>query len=281
MRGRSSKTSTAPSVSPRIVAVPRLGCRLADASCSSVVFPAPLAPSTTQRSPSETSQSIRSSSVAPSRSTLTWAKCSTSDMRANLPSDDGRPAHAVYPCRVHELSAAGRLAAWGTAALMGAVSPDEAADQVTGSHDPAHRVLGLPGEDTAVNLPYALARLRSLGAGGLRLVLPRPGDVAGLPGPAAFHERALARGEVVLTAGGPALALLGEGRGIWSVSPVAADRRTPLSLTDAARELDAVMREATALLVRLDVARWEPAAAEVLAARSEAARPELPMSADP
>jgi hypothetical protein len=202
-------------------------------------------------------------------------------MRANLPSDDRPSARAIYPCRVHELSAAGRLAAWGTAALTGAVSPDDAADQVTGSHDPAHRVLGLPGEETAVNLPYALARLRSLGVGGLRLVLPRPGDVAGLPGPAAFNERAVARGEAVLTVGGPALALLGEGRGIWSVSPVATDRRTPLSLTDAARELDEVMREATALLVRLDVARWEPAAAEVLAARSEAARPQLPMSADP
>jgi hypothetical protein len=62
---------------------------------------------------------------------------------------------------------------------------------------------------------------------------------------------------------------------------VATDRRTPLSLADAGRELDAVMREATALLVRLDVARWEPAAAEVLAARSEAARPELPLSVDP
>jgi len=181
---------------------------------------------------------------------------------------------------MHELSAAGRLAAWGGAALAGTVSPDEAADQVTGAHDPAHRVLGLPDEPVPVNLPYALARLRSLGATGLRLVLPRPGDVTGLPGPPAFNERAVARGEAVLTVGGSPLGLLGEGRGTWSVVPVGTDRRTPMSVADASRELDAAMRESTALLLRLDVARWEPAAAEVLAARSRSVRAELPMSVD-
>jgi iron complex transport system ATP-binding protein len=64
---------------------------------------------------------------------------------------------------VRELSSAGRLAAWGSAALAGTVSPDEAADEVCGPRDAAHRVLGLPGESGTVNLPYALARLRSLG----------------------------------------------------------------------------------------------------------------------
>lgn len=182
---------------------------------------------------------------------------------------------------MRELSSAGRLAAWGSAALTGAVSPDEAADTVRGPHDAGHRVVGLPGEPAAVNLAYALARLRSFGATGLRLVLPVPGDVSGLPGPPAFNERAVGRGEAVLTVGGPPLGLLVETRGTWSVHPVELDLRTPPPLTDATRALQGVMHDATAVLARLDVARWEPAAAEVLAARSRSVRPILPMSADP
>lgn len=181
---------------------------------------------------------------------------------------------------MRELSSAGRLAAWGTAALVGAVSPDEAADQVCGSHDAAHRVVGLPDEEQPVNLPYALGRLRALGATGLRLVLPVPGDVAGLPGPATFNERAVGRGEAVVTTGTARLGLLSESRGTWSAHPVGDGGRSVLPLPDAARDLARAMRVATELLVRLDLTRWEPAAAEVLAERSRAVRPELPMSAD-
>jgi hypothetical protein len=182
---------------------------------------------------------------------------------------------------VQELTSAGRLAAWGSAALTGAVSPDEAADEVSGHDDAAHRVVGLPGETAAVNLAYALARLRSRGATGLRLVLPRPGDASGLPGPPVFNERAVGLGAAVLTVGGPPLGLLDGTRGTWSVHPVDDDRRTPMALADASRLLLGVMREATELLVRLDLGRWEPAATEVLAARSRSVRPALPMSADP
>jgi hypothetical protein len=181
---------------------------------------------------------------------------------------------------VRELSTAGRLAAWGTAALAGEVSPDDAADQVCGSHDAAHRVLGLPDEPQPVNLPYALGRLRALGATGLRLVLPVPGDAAGLPGPADFNQRAISRGEAVVTTGRARLGLLSESRGAWSAHPVGDAGRAVLPLPDAARDLTRVMQEATELLVRLDLTRWEPAAAGVLAERSRAVRPELPMSAD-
>lgn len=179
------------------------------------------------------------------------------------------------------MTTSGRLAAWGSAALAGAVSPDEAADQVQGSHEPAHRVLGLPDEAAPVNLPYALSRLRAHGVAALRLVLPRPGDATGLPGPPAFNERAVGRGEAVLTVGGPSLGLLPETRGTWTTHRVSPDRRTPTSLADAHRALGAVMREATGLLARLDVARWEPAAAEVLSARLRSVRPTLPMASDP
>ena len=70
-------------------------------------------------------------------------------LRAGRPSLDGVP----------DLPAAARLVVWGNAALCGAVSPDEAADRVTGPTDASHRMFGLPGEDGGVSLPYALARL--------------------------------------------------------------------------------------------------------------------------
>lgn len=182
---------------------------------------------------------------------------------------------------MQDLPGAGRLAAWGTAVLTGAVSPDEAADEVRGRHDAPHRVLGLPDEPEPVNLPFALAWLRSNGVRGLRLVLPRPGDATGLPGPPPFNEGAVGRGEAVLTVGGPRLGFLDETRGTWTVHPVDADPRTPMPLQDAARALQAATREAADLLARLDVARWEPAAAEVLTAGSRSVRPMLPVSAAP
>jgi hypothetical protein len=166
---------------------------------------------------------------------------------------------------MRELSPAARLSAWGNAALQGAVSLDDAADVIAGPGDVTHRVFGLASEDTGVNIAYALGRLRADGARGLRLVLPRPGDVSGLPGPATFNEQALARGEAVLTVGGPPRGVLGGARGAWAVYDVLPDTRTPLSLREAEWGLNQQMREATAVLMQLDVARWEPAAANVLA----------------
>lgn len=183
---------------------------------------------------------------------------------------------------MHELTAAGRLAAWGGAALAGSVSLDDAADAVAGPGDAGHRVFDLSGEDGGVNLAYALGRLRGDGARGLRLVLPRPGDLTGLCGPPAFNERAVAHGAAVLTVGGPPRALLDAGRGAWTVHAVAPDPRSPMPLPEARRELARVMRQATELLLRLDVARWEPAAAEVLEHRSSREQPQpLPLSFPP
>lgn len=182
---------------------------------------------------------------------------------------------------MHELSPAGRLAAWGNAALSGAVSPDEAADRVTGPTDPAHRVVGLPAEDGPVNLAYAFGRLRALGATGLRLVLSRPGDPGGLPGPPPFTESAVACGEAVVATGSAQVGLLAQGRGMWSAQRVDPDRRTPLSPADAAKHLGQVMREAAEVLARLDVAQWDPVAADVLSMRSRAGAPELPPSVPP
>jgi hypothetical protein len=182
---------------------------------------------------------------------------------------------------VPELPAAARLVAWGNACLAGAVSPDEAAEHVTGPGDATHRVFGLPGESGGVSMTYALARLRAVGVTSMRLALPRPGDVSGLPGPPSFNERALASGSAALAAGPSPLGLLDESRGAWTVHQVAHDVRTPLSLADAERDLHRVMRTATARLVHLDVARWQPAAADVLTHQAQAAPSPLPANADP
>jgi hypothetical protein len=178
---------------------------------------------------------------------------------------------------VRDLPPAGRLAAWGTAAVLGHLSPDDAADGAAGPDDPVHRVAGLPDEEAPVTLPYALARLRALGATGLRLVLPRPGDVAGLPGPPDFNSDALAAGAAVLATGQCALALLPVTRAQWSVHRVEDDRRTPLPLRAAEQDLARAIREGAAELTRLDVAAWDPAAAALLDRGHS--RPVLPPSA--
>jgi len=180
---------------------------------------------------------------------------------------------------VRDLPAAGRLSAWGSAALRGQLSPDDAADAVAGPDDPVHRVAGLPAEPEPVTLPYALGRLRALGATGLRLVLPRPGDVAGLPGPPELNTAALAAGAAVVATGGCTLALLPVTRAQWSAHRVDPDHRTPLGVRLARQELSQVIREGAAELTRLDVAAWDPAAAEVLDG-GRGRPPALPGSAD-
>jgi len=182
---------------------------------------------------------------------------------------------------VPALPAAARLVAWGNACLTGAASPDEAAARVTGPTDATHRVFGLPGESSGVSMTYALARLRAVGVTSMRLALPRPGDVSGLPGPPSFNERALATGAAALAAGPIPLGLLDESRGAWTVHQVDHDIRTPPSLADAERDLHNVMRTATARLVHLDVARWQPAAADVLAHQAQGMLSPLPATADP
>ncbi|MGQ0467325.1 MAG: hypothetical protein ACT4QG_18655 [Sporichthyaceae bacterium] len=166
----------------------------------------------------------------------------------------------------------GRLVAWGNAVLAGLVSPDTAADKVQGD-DRVHRI-ALPAN--AETLPVFLAGLRPRGVRGLLLVLPVPGDVRGLPGPASFNADAVVAGEAVL--------LLGEQPGgltpstsrdpdgppgvstVWAASPI--DRRvgTDLpSLSEAERQLTETLREVTEALAGLDLARWRPQIAEALA----------------
>ncbi|MDI2126390.1 hypothetical protein [Yinghuangia seranimata] len=159
----------------------------------------------------------------------------------------------------------GALVAWGNALLSGRVGPDDAVTRITHGDEP-HRVVGLPGESGPVGLSLALGRLRALGATGLRLALPAPGDPLGLPGPPEFNDAALQAGEAAVTVGLPGgqLGLVPEGevygppgdqavRVLWRVYE-AADRPFPGPfLAEADRELAAALKEATDVLMRLDV----------------------------
>ncbi|MFJ7088303.1 hypothetical protein ACIQU8_34330 [Streptomyces griseus] len=179
----------------------------------------------------------------------------------------------------------GLLAAWGNALLAGLVSPDEAAVAIVGQ-DAVHRVEGLPGEAGPVGLTLALGRLRRLGATGFRVALPVPGHPLGLSGPPDFNARALEAEEAVVAYGVP-YGLVPEVSEagpegdlhvevVWRVLPV---REAPPadvpSLGEAERELAEALRDATAVLSRLDVAGSGPvaeAAVDAYRARAERSR---------
>src|SRR3954454_14949871 len=91
IRGRSSNTSTAPSVSPSSVTVPRVGCICAAANCSSVVFPAPLGPRTTHRWSASTVQDTPRSRWVSPRTTST-STISTTGSLDTSPSNQPRRA---------------------------------------------------------------------------------------------------------------------------------------------------------------------------------------------
>ncbi|MER5747571.1 hypothetical protein ACFV97_34015 [Streptomyces sp. NPDC059913] len=179
----------------------------------------------------------------------------------------------------------GRLASWGNALLAGLVSPDDAALAIVGE-DAVHRVEGLPGEAGPVGLTLALGRLRGLGVTGFRVALPAPGHPLGLSGPPEFNARALEAEEAVVAFGAP-YGLVPEVREagpegdlhievVWRCLAV---REAPPadvpSLGEAERELAEGLRDATAVLSRLDVAGSGPvaeAAVDAYRARAERGR---------
>ncbi|RZU25687.1 hypothetical protein EV567_1177 [Streptomyces sp. BK239] len=152
--------------------------------------------------------------------------------------------------------------------------------------DAVHRVEGLPGETAPVGLTLALGRLRALGVRGLRLALPAPGHPLGLSGPPEFNARALDAREAVVCHGAafglvPEVSEAGPSGDVhvevvWHCLAV---REAPPadvpSLGEAERELAEALREATAVLSRLDVAGAGPvaeAAIEAYRARAERGR---------
>lgn len=177
-----------------------------------------------------------------------------------------------------------RLAAWGTAVLQGEVAGIAAVRAVTGDDEPhgvESTVDGVGGLPACSDLPELLTVLARSGVSGLRVVLPRPGDVLGLPGPPAFNQAALEAGECVLTEPLPD----GRSWGLvpritpfgsqwepgtlvsWRLHGIRPRRVTDVGgLAEAERELREALREATDTLAGLDVSRWRDDAAQAIAA---------------
>ncbi len=176
-----------------------------------------------------------------------------------------------------------RLAAWGTAVLRGRVGAPDAVRAVTGDDEP-HRVAGPDGVLDG-GLAAWLATLAGQPGAGLRVVLPAPGDVLGLPGPPAFNEEAVAAGECVVvdvdptrpgstgsTGLVPSLEVFGSAWELgclltWTVHATLPSRVTDVgSLAEAGRALKEALGEAIDTLAALDVARWREDAAERIGA---------------
>lgn len=172
-----------------------------------------------------------------------------------------------------------RLAAWGTAALRGEV-PSAAAVTAVSRDDEPHDVGGDAAGPGVVDLVGLLGWLATR-TSSLRVVLPAPGDVMGLPGPPAFNADAIDAGEAVVTDGGsqtglglgllPAVTEFGSAwepgaMVTWHVHAVEPRRVTDWgSLTEAERALRQALLQATEALASLDVARWREDAADRIA----------------
>jgi hypothetical protein len=174
----------------------------------------------------------------------------------------------------------GALAAWTSAWFAGTVGPDEVIDAVTGDDAP-HQVSGL-GLDL-VPLREVLGLWRRENAA-VRLVLPAPGDVRGVPGPAAFRSAALDAGEAAY---GGSLGVVPEVTEYWPssapptvvwhafvVEPAPPD---PVQLADVQFELTTAIRETATALAAADVAGGAERAGEALHdARRAGERLQLP-----
>jgi hypothetical protein len=182
------------------------------------------------------------------------------------------------------------LAAWLRAWRSGLASYDELLDQLA---DPAveEAVEDLPGQVGAVPLREAVPALSRVPADQIRVVLPVAGDPRGLPGPGPFTAAALAAHEAVICGGTglvPDTQWRASGSGdrwqivTWRTHPAGPAAPDPLTLPEAEHDLLMALRESSAALTLLDVARWRPELAGALSSlRQDDASAGLPPGYDP
>jgi hypothetical protein len=142
----------------------------------------------------------------------------------------------------------GSFAAWAGAWLTGGVAPDDVLDAVRRGDAP-HRVSGEHDSLLDVLLAWRKAGAR------VRLVLPVPGDVRGLPGPAPFRTAALEAGEAVV---GGALGLVpsimdhapssAPADVVWQAVAVDTAAADVVSVGEAQQELTEAIRETASAL---------------------------------
>lgn len=156
------------------------------------------------------------------------------------------------------------LALWLNAVLDGSVGPDDFADTVR-ADDPQHLVLCWPDASGPLSLAQLPGALRRLDGTRAALAMPAPGDPLGLAGPAVFNTAAVDLGEAVVLVGPRPIGLLPELDArtvVWSA--VHAEVPALLDPFEEGRLLRQVLLEATAELVRLDVASWQPEIPDLL-----------------
>ena len=178
-----------------------------------------------------------------------------------------------------------RFVAWVRSWRAGLVPYDDVAEEIVG--DEEHMAADMPGTWTDVPLPQALATLSKLHPDQIRLVLPAPGDVRGLPPTGPFSGAALLAGDLGLVA---EVRTHTSGSGdefstvLWrcfAVPETGPDHLTPAT-GEAEAELTAALADATKALARLDVAQWRPELAGALAAlRKPDNGTDLPPGYDP
>lgn len=167
---------------------------------------------------------------------------------------------SLYTTQTPVRARSGPLAAWTCAWQAGGVSLAHALGAVSGT-DAAHLVLGLPehgGEQTP--LREALLAWQQDGRP-VRLVLPVPGDVRGLPGPDAFRSAALEAGEAVC---GTSLGLVptvhehaassAPTEVVWHAHRSETPPPDPVQVDEARYELSTAIRESASALAAAGVA---------------------------
>lgn len=203
-----------------------------------------------------------------------------------------------------ELPRCVRLAAWAGAVLTRRVSGEDAVRAITGQDEP-HAVVTESAEKAGLaaaavpraGLTQLFEALAQVGCRQLRLALPVPGDVLGLPGPPAFNQAAVVAGECVLAGpgrGGEWWGLIPEVTAFgsrwepghlvaWQVHRVPTPLLAEGGLGEIERELRIALAEGATALSRLDVARWRDDAAERITEIREGSLPRgtLPPTAHP
>ncbi len=161
------------------------------------------------------------------------------------------------------VSRSGQLVAWSNAFFAGQASLDQVVDKTTLDTDGPHRVVGLPGRladaDAVAPLRELLVAWRRAGQPA-RVVLPVPGDVRGLAGPAQFRDQALEAGEAAV-AGQlgvvPEIIEFTPSSAPWSVTWTAWALGAPgvdyESVADAQYGLSTAIRETASALAAADV----------------------------
>lgn len=167
------------------------------------------------------------------------------------------------------------LGPWLAACLRGDVGPDDMAEVVRGD-DPRHLVLTDDGVHELQHLPALVG-----GATATRVVVPGPGDPAGLAGPGAFNTAAIDAGSAVLL-GGLGLGLVPEYDArtvLWHVRPAVLG--PPDDPSESSRQLRRELTVAATALAEDGVADWEPEIPDLLMNPDSRPSPHLPRGYDP